>query len=319
MSITRSSRADTQLNATPAQDTTSEAQPTSFDRFLELLNVKRPALAPFPPANWFSGDGRTTATPTTPAGDEEVAAAVAEQVDEVPPPLTPAPEAEAPDRQTSHADVPEPTFLARKIRDLITSMMPAPPSGDAHTPGDADPPPPAPVRDTLLVKMLSSATIMNGTFSKGRQSVFAILDRLKSPWAHNHPRADGSGGAQEGHEERLEEDDNSSVMLYGPLSPDSDSVVELAQSEVISLEEDEEPGTSTVVGDNDNPEQPAVGEPSQNSGTRKGWPNLQWPWYGMKGKARAEASEKRVHVGEKIWVPSRTKISLQVMWWGYRM
>ncbi|EPQ60301.1 hypothetical protein GLOTRDRAFT_67779 [Gloeophyllum trabeum ATCC 11539] len=167
--------------------------------------------------------------------------------------------------------------------------------------------------------MLSSATIMNGTFSKGRQSVFAILDRLKSPWAHNHPRADGSGGAQEGHEERLEEDDNSSVMLYGPLSPDSDSVVELAQSEVISLGEDEEPGTPTVVGYNDNPEQPAAGEPSQNSGTRKGWPNLQWPWYGMKGKARAEASEKRVHVGEKIWVPSRTKISLQVMWWGYRI
>ncbi|KZT30951.1 hypothetical protein NEOLEDRAFT_1053093 [Neolentinus lepideus HHB14362 ss-1] len=156
---------------------------------------------------------------------------------------------------------------------------------------------------------------MNGTFTKGKQSVFSILDRLKSPWSH--PKVEGAdsspgaGSSNDGaQDEEVVEDDNSSVMLYGPLipSPDTDSIVELAQSEVISLDDDDS-GIASVAGDG---EPPANGEPSQSH--HHGWSWPQWPWPVSKGKG-----EKKVHVEKKVWVPSRTKISLQVMWWGYRI
>ncbi|TFK56794.1 hypothetical protein OE88DRAFT_1619782 [Heliocybe sulcata] len=157
---------------------------------------------------------------------------------------------------------------------------------------------------------------MNGTFSKGKQSVFSILDRLKSPSSDTKREGgDNAPGAESSSEQEGEvvEDDDSSVMLYGPLipSPDTDSVVELAQSEVLSLDDDE-PGAAPAVGDG---EQPVSGEPTQDS--KRGWNWQQWPWNTSKGKDKSD--EKKTHVEKKIWVPSKTKISLQVMWWGYRI
>ena len=50
---------------------------------------------------------------------------------------------------------------------------------------------------------------------------------------------------------------------------------------------------------------------------------FRWPWSKTEEKKQVEAKakeEQRLKKNEKlVWVPSPTKISLQTMWWGYRM
>lgn len=146
---------------------------------------------------------------------------------------------------------------------------------------------------------------MNGSLARGRQSVWSVLDRLRlcpgNERSGEEERADNDNNLTE-----EEQDDNGSVMLYGPLLPMADSQVELAQSEIISADDVR---TAAPV--------PAPVQP-HNDGI---WPFGSWTSTIWRGSGdRAQSSPGLDSVREtRVWVPSTTQISLQIMWWGYRM
>lgn len=150
------------------------------------------------------------------------------------------------------------------------------------------------VQDKLLISLLSSATVMNGSLAKGKESVFSILDRLRFPSSRSASTSDALDSTEKGkvtaeasvtQEPAIEGSED--VMLYAPLEPSPDSEVEIAESEIISLSGD------TGEEENVNPNGPM----------------------GSKGQEKTEKKPKE----KVIWVPSPTKISVQATWWGYRM
>ncbi|OBZ68365.1 hypothetical protein A0H81_11641 [Grifola frondosa] len=216
---------------------------------------------------------------------------------------------------------PEPGSLARRIQSLLSSLppfltpLPPSPSTSSSTAGPTESPPA--ISDSRLISLLSSPSIMNGSVAKGRQSVWSILDKLRLTGVVSSKQPSTSkaeierGGIQERMEEILEDDD--SVMFYGPLIPTPQSEVELAQSEIISVNEEGE-----LVSD------AQEGKPLTDLGSLAEQRVLSdrlgsiWPF----GKPKA-SSDEQIHVKKiiekRIWVPSDTQISLQVMWWGYRV
>lgn len=150
------------------------------------------------------------------------------------------------------------------------------------------------VQDKSLISLLSSATVMNGSLAKGKESVFSILDRLRFPSPRSASTSDalestekGKGIAEASVTQEPAIEGSEDVMLYAPLEPRPDSEVEIAESEIISLsgDADEE--------ENVNPTGPMVSKEQE--------------------KTEKKPKEK------VIWVPSPTKISVQATWWGYRM
>ena len=129
------------------------------------------------------------------------------------------------------------------------------------------------------------------------------------------------------------DDDDSGVMVYGPLFPSSDpaaaSEVELAKSEYISVPAEV-------------PKQTGQNEPQLDASPRGRSDKMDvfreklgnmWP-FSKDGPAHPRDEDgtptlstsrvrfKPLHAGQKtqrVWVPSRDKISVQVMWWGYRL
>jgi hypothetical protein len=83
---------------------------------------------------------------------------------------------------------------------------------------------------------------MSGSLDKGRQSVFAILDRLRRPSAHGTEASPGAEPSSTPGEEYNDDDreGDGSVMLYAPLVPGEDSEVELAASDITSVFDDGE-------------------------------------------------------------------------------
>jgi hypothetical protein len=85
---------------------------------------------------------------------------------------------------------------------------------------------------------------MSGSLDKGRQSVFAILDRLRRPSAHGTEAPAGAAPSSESTPgDEYDDDDregDGSVMLYAPLVPSEDSEVELAASDITSVFDDGE-------------------------------------------------------------------------------
>ena len=187
-----------------------------------------------------------------------------------------------------------------------------------------------------------------------------MLERLQSPLSRTHELP--PEGGQHGHGMEVV-DDGSSLMLCSPLIPQRDSLVEIADTEYISLDEaseravenhrsplhqvhvvddiDEEDNgeredemrqtsayreesSQTVKGDaadNDASVNDGESQPSDPSGTRSRG-IFRWPWSKLeeRGETEAKAKEQKLKKNEKlIWVPSPTNISLQTMWWGYRM
>ncbi|KAK7036438.1 hypothetical protein VNI00_011635 [Paramarasmius palmivorus] len=137
--------------------------------------------------------------------------------------------------------------------------------------------------DSKLAKLLSSEATMNGGLGKGRESVWAMLDKM------------GYGGKGKGKEKddgMVEED---GIMMYTPLQPTNELEPEIAESVVEYV--DEEPdtkadGRSTKVdsgSDNKSGEDQAADTPAP------------------------KPKQKRV------FQPSPTKLSLQCTWWGYRL
>ncbi|KAI0315660.1 hypothetical protein OF83DRAFT_1130888 [Amylostereum chailletii] len=156
------------------------------------------------------------------------------------------------------APPPEPITLARRIQALLSSRSPpappttapsmtyAPTSSASVTAGpqtvlDFEPPsdpPPQTTSDPGLMSMLSNVSLMNGSLDKGRQSVFAMLDRMRI--SRRSPPTAAAPDEISDVAELLDDDDNESVMLYGPLVPDEDSEVEIAASDVMSTYDDGE-------------------------------------------------------------------------------
>lgn len=236
------------------------APQTAFERFIAMTERRwRDGKGPeFPPSAWFVEDVEAPAdaipVPPAPApapalADQEPGGRV--QADGVlskgglSATETPTPE-------------PEPISLARKIQDMIMSLpavsiypfapppppnpplIPNPsPSPEAPpplvippTPAEGPPPTPSNV-DSKLASFLSSASVMNGSISKGRQSVWSILERVRSPTTPAnsplHPKNPAANGGNEdgGGDGDDDGDDDSSVMMYAPLEPDDRSEVEM--------------------------------------------------------------------------------------------
>ncbi|KAL0950764.1 hypothetical protein HGRIS_007532 [Hohenbuehelia grisea] len=198
---------------------------------------------------------------------------------------------------------PEPDFLARKIQALIDSLppvhppdgkqvikppKPVPPTRDED--GRPVPPPGStPIKDEKLIQFLSSSKVMNGDAEGSRQSVWSVLQKM------HHTRSGGPSAGDGGKKRDQEEDP--SIMLYAPLVPTKDSKVEVAASVMVPLA-------------------PAFAESEvrrkRMSLKTAGW----WPWKPKKPKTDPGAGEKPT---ERVWIPSTTKLSVQVMWWGYKL
>ncbi|KAF8204290.1 hypothetical protein K438DRAFT_1964647 [Mycena galopus ATCC 62051] len=205
-------------------------------------------------------------------------------------------------------EAPEPHQFAQRIGTLIDSLpLPAPTKDSDIGAVDAKGPPlPLSVTgDSKLMKLLSSENVMNGSLAAGRQSVWTMLERLK----HGHAALVGN---DKGDESKKDEREDHGVMMYGPLEPTADSQVEIADSELV-LEYFDEPSEADKLAPVDRPasaDEPAKPPPSpQPEGRKSGGVTP------SKSRSNLKRKEKeRVH-----WMPSPTKISLQAMWWGYRL
>ncbi|KAJ7123365.1 hypothetical protein C8R46DRAFT_1147766 [Mycena filopes] len=214
-------------------------------------------------------------------------------------------------------DAPEPGLFAQRISTLIDSLPPPPEAPKDGQVGENDPRgPPLPLSvtsDSKLMKLLSSESVMNGSIEAGRQSVWYMLDgleRLKGRLGGDKtPDAGGGKGAPTGENGNEDAREDGGIMMYTPLQPTADSQVELADSEMV-LEYLDEPteeekaaaASKTPAQDaNTNPKPPLSSKNSSSSKTAAG-------------------PKKQQRVKEHVrWMPSPTQISLQAMWWGYRL
>jgi hypothetical protein len=273
-------------------------------RVKALFQLKKSKIpkVPFPPPSWFE-DGKVV----NPGASEAAA---------VPLPDGPPPE-DAPngdqggggEQDGDEAPPPPATWIARKIQEMIDAFPPGnPPSGSTSAPSPNEPStlnqpanssqPPPPV-DSKLAKLLATAYIMNGSISRGRKSVWATLEKLGPP-PHGLHR-DGGGAEDDG-------DDRLSLMICSPLIPDSKELPEIASChmETIVFEAEVEGEQSNTV-----------------QATKWPWPFSKWtgndeggPTPGEdKGKAREVPGKRQV----RVWEPSLTKLSIEVLWWGYRL
>ena len=153
---------------------------------------------------------------------------------------------------------PEPLTLARRIQVALLSLRTIPPTPSATdattsgaasseaaapiTPSSSIPPASVPVTDSRFLALLGNTNAMSGSLDKSRQSVFAILDRLRRPSGRAMETSNDlpSSVSEEEEQENEEYDDGSSIMLYGPLVPSEDSEVELAASDIMSVFDDGE-------------------------------------------------------------------------------
>ena len=205
------------------------------------------------------------------------------------------------------ADAPqvEPSSLARRIRTLIYKC-----NGEEN---DHQPPSSASLNDDQqLFQALSSPILMNGSLDGRRTSVWRALEEMDS-----RPSAELS------RDDAVSEpfDEPSSVMVYSPLLPVQGSVVELAQSEVISEQEE---GQDQVHAH----ELEIETTPVPPSIPALSWTNSLTSWFTKSSQPTppppAESSmtprtrERHLRV-QRAWVPSKDKLSIQCMWWGYRM
>ena len=190
--------------------------------------------------------------------------------------------------------------LARKIQNLLSSVPPFYPSlpdgtssdNASRTSGSPEADPGnnnGAVDNSSLFKLLSTASVMNGTWN--------ILDRLMSS-------PDPVGVAPDKGKDNSGPNDNS-FMIYGPLIIDGESTVELARSDVVSMNVE------------------ITEEIHHPAHVQKTW----WPFGGHK-KEEASAPPPQDSVERRrsvvmqevtVWYPSLTKVSIKCTWWGFRM
>ena len=210
------------------------------------------------------------------------------------------------------------TALARRIHSLLSPF----PSHYTLTPSGSFLPQKTSVQageaadsanaDSTFLSHLSSISAMNGSIAKGRESVWAALERLRYlPHPHSkEERRDHGEEITRDHEAEPDNVDMSSVMICGPLQPTEETELEIARSEVVSIDFEETLHEPAPV---EQPKEQGVGM-------------IRWPF--GKEQRRGETvplAEKALPSPPpqtkevRVWYPSRTKISLQAFWWGYRM
>ena len=199
--------------------------------------------------------------------------------------------------------------------------------------------------DARLIAMLSSPVIMNGEARladgderrERRVSVWSVLDSMASPRRLDENKTlPGTSHVDEGEEEDTASvfSDGSSVMMYSPLIPTTASLVELAESEVMLPSTPfprlassvcdgppgEEPPSSGRMGNSlpfssSDDDAPSAGSASAGTGTISGGVGA----LDADVSRTAGATPRPRVIGQRVWIPSSSKLSLQAMWWGYRL
>jgi hypothetical protein len=237
-------------------------------------------------------------------------------------------------------DPPEPDTLAKRIQTLIDSLpFPTPrqnrtiiktPKPPAHERDGRPIPPPnaTPIKDSRLIAFLSSATIMNGSSDKDRPSIWSVLEGIGAP-AHGFPPVEGGDGIEneppegggEGDDSVFSED--SSLMIYSPLLPGQEDLVELAELVPVGVEGEVIPDGETIPGTSWTTVWPLsifYVESSAATKTAAAARRLSGETVISPGRTSIDRTGRRVRMQTvRAWVPSDTKLSVQAMWWGYRL
>lgn len=316
----------------PSTSNFPKAKINTVEKFLKYARkAKKPG---FPPSSWFVGEGNQGQQPITPtAASLPAPPIIDDEIQEAGSSVT----ADIIQFDTGEVGVesepPEPVTLARKIQAMIASLpsLPAALPTSFHTtssgttvidsnnnPSISSPGFP----DSKLTTFLTSFTVMNGSIDRGRESVWSVLDRLRSPLTKRDGTAEPS--AEELRTGAEYEDDNGSVMMYGPLEPTEDSEIEIARSEIVSLNGDGEeirtPQLTFVPLPSESIEQ--VLAQSESSDRRKGKQRADPEQFASSSRVQPEdttAVGANEPVEYRVWLPSPTKISIQAMWWGFRI
>ncbi|KAH0827875.1 hypothetical protein J3R83DRAFT_3502 [Lanmaoa asiatica] len=186
-----------------------------------------------------------------------------------------------------------PSTFVKRVQDMLStipsfgigsgSSRPNPPAPSQTEADDT----PSPVRDPHILAFLTEPNSETGPFEHGWQSFWSALDRLRLPYGKKPETASDPEPSQDEILDCI--DDNNSVMMYGPLEPDDTSEVEIACSEIVVRgKESESEFVSGVTGAAQvSPTEPAADQPPVKE--------------------------------YRVWLPSLTKISVQTMWWGFRI
>lgn len=203
--------------------------------------------------------------------------------------------------------------LAQRIRMLIDALPSPTPRGSRTIPSqprsrepsqrddDGRPvPPPAAVRikDSKLIQKLFNAKLMNAERGDG-QSIWSILSGIP------HGDAEPADPGSDSDSTRSGMSDNHSIMMYSPLIPMKDDLVEVAESHAVS------PSSATL--------QLPVDHQTEGQPMATGF---KWPWQKSKpvpSPSPDDSSSTAPLPDLRVWIPSTTKLSCEVTWWGYRM
>ncbi|GAW09001.1 hypothetical protein LENED_011119 [Lentinula edodes] len=244
-------------------------------------------------------------------------------------------------------DTENPNVLAERIRQLIISLpaivvtpdnessadtIHTMPKFNLHLTHDLDasscpplpPPPPSAIliNDKHLINVLSNPLIMNGGKEEKQPTVWSVLLSLAPPSCHQGDELGNMGNTSISCKPP-----DTSVMLYLPLQPKTQDEVELAESQHIQV---------VVL--------PTLAFLADNNGSARaehvvsaGW--RWWPFHSKKkdqipgipkvssqtpstptpGVPKSRTSPIPPQAVKKIWLPSRTKFSIEATWWGYRI
>ncbi|KAG7099850.1 hypothetical protein E1B28_001657 [Marasmius oreades] len=210
-------------------------------------------------------------------------------------------------------DAPEPSTLAMRIKALIDENFTfASTSKSSSTGSHSEPSTPGPsnsttsevkgtltpkpegsadsnrsmfgIADSKLARLLSSESMMNGGIENGKESVWAILDRMR--YRKNSKGKERDDDPPDG----VQED---GIMFYTPLQPTTELSPEIAES---VLEDDDSTSYYSAVS-------PPTSPPDKAS-------ELNNP---PSERSTPQSKTKRV------FQPSATTLSVQCTWWGYRL
>ena len=205
----------------------------------------------------------------------------------------------------------DPPTFAERLRSLIDSLPSLTPRSSRMNPktppeteDDGRPVPPAGavrIKDQQLIRKLFNPIIMNSERNNDSQSIWSILSSIRhddgggpSSEAGNDTDSTHSGGS-------YGFSDNSSVMMYSPLIPMKDDLVEIAESHLVTT------GSTATL-------QLPVERPNSPSFNKEA---IKWPWQ-KKSTPPTEPGDIPP-IEHRVWIPSTTKLSCEVMWWGYRL
>ena len=238
-----------------------------------------------------------------------------------------------------------PMSLAQRVRSIIasTSTTTGQPVafGSPMTPSNGilpqspprDPPNlPCPIPDSPISPLLYSPRCIEPS-APAQPSLRSTSEWLQSPATGSHEPPPQDGRGTEATKAGL------NLMLCSHLIPQRDSLVEVADQRTSgSYPSPLYQGHATDDIHEQSESEDDEGFPTKsNMADRDQLPNIsgfesvgisQWPRSRTEGKKQVETKEKKQADAEErepkmkkkpVWIPSRTKLSLQRMWWGYKM